>query len=274
MSNITEDLLFLRPDQKQFFDDNGYLMIKSLYTPSEISEMREQFHELVTRTENRPKNMSYAFMPPAEGYSIDPFNPKNVVGMMDQTQANGYWFDQFTDPRVVSIMVDLFGPNIDFHNGKIRNKPPGFVCKQSWHQDWPYERHTKPELAAALTYLDDTDFEAGATEVVPGSHLKGEWPTHNGVCIADDLVPEGASVVLSAKAGDVAIVHVLVVHRAGHNYTNISRHAIINEYKTAEAIDQWNNRCAFAGLPLARNRKLLMPRIYTFVVSNDTIRET
>ena len=50
-------------------------------------------------------------------------------------------------------MVDLLGPNIDFHNGKVRNKPPGFVCTQSWHQDWPYERHTKPELAAAITYL-------------------------------------------------------------------------------------------------------------------------
>ena len=63
------------------------------------------------------------------------------------------------------------------------------------------------------------------------------------------------------KAGDMAIVHVMVVHRAGHNYTNKARHAIINEYKTAETIDQWNNRCAFAGLPLARSRQLLMPRI-------------
>ncbi len=53
----------------------------------------------------------------------------------------------------------------------------------------------------------------------------------------------------------------LVVHRAGHNYTARSRNAIINEYKTAEAIDAWNNRCAFAGLPLARGGKLLMPRV-------------
>lgn len=262
MSNCAADLLFLTPDQKQFFDDNGYLMIRSLYTPGEIAEMREQFHELITHTEHRPKNMSYNFMPPPEGYSVDPFNLKNVQGMMDHVLANDYWFDHFTDPRVVSIMVDLLGPNIDFHNGKVRNKPPGFVCTQSWHQDWPYERHTKPELAAAITYLDDTDFEAGATEVVPGSHSKGEWLAFDGKRIADDLVPEDAGVVLSAKAGDVAIVHVLAVHRAGHNYTNTSRHAIINEYKTTETIDQWNNRCALAGLPLVRNRKLLMPRVY------------
>jgi len=262
MPDTNQHLLALSPAQKQFFDDNGYLLVRGLYAPDEVAEMREHFHELVTNTEIRPKNMSYAFMPPAEGYEVDPFNPKNVVGMMDHVLGSDYWFNHFTDPRVVSIMVDLFGPNIDFHNGKVRNKPPGFVCKQSWHQDWPYERHTKPELAAALTYLDDTAFEQGATEVLPGSHLRGEWETFDGHRIADERVTEGEGVVLAAKAGDVAIIHVLVVHRAGHNYTNTARHAIINEYKTQEAVDQWNNRCAFAGLPLARGRKLLMPRVY------------
>ena len=68
--------------------------------------------------------------------------------------------------------------------------------------------------------------------------------------------------VLAANGGDVAIIHVMVVHRAGHNYTGRSRNAIINEYKTAEAIDAWGNRMAFAGLPLARDRRLLMPRVY------------
>ena len=201
-------------------------------------------------------------MDPPEGFAPDSFNPKNVSGMMDQPLASSYWFDQFTEPRIVGVMVDLLGPNLDFHNGKVRNKPPGFVCTQSWHQDWPYERHSQPELAAAITYLDPTDFEAGATEVVPGSHLEGEWATkENEVTLPDDAIAAGEGVVLAAKPGDVAIIHVLVVHRAGHNYTRRSRNAIINEYKTAEAIDQWKNRCAFAGLPLARNRKLLMPRV-------------
>ena len=74
-------------------------------------------------------------------------------------------------------------------------------------------------------------------------------------------VDESQRLVCKADAGDVVIIHVLVVHRAGHNYTQRSRNAIINEYKTAEAVDEWNNRCAFAGLPLARGGRLLMPRL-------------
>ena len=258
---MADELLFLTPEQKQFFDANGYLLLEGLYSAAEVEEMRDQFHQLVTQTENRPQNMSYSRMESPEGYKPDDFNPQNVSGMMDQTLANDYWFDQFTEPRVVASMADLLGPNIDFHNGKIRNKPPGFHCEQSWHQDWPYERHTQPDLAAAITYLDPTDVEAGATEVWPGSHLLGELPTVKGHTIAEELVPQDERVVLKAQPGDVAIIHVLVVHRAGHNYTPSSRNAIINEYKTMETIDRWNNHCAFAGLPLTRNRKMLMPRV-------------
>ena len=256
-------LLILDPEQKQFFDDNGYLLLKGLYGPAEMEQMRGEFHRLVTEVEDRPKNVKYSFMDAPDGYAPDPFNPRNVIGMMDQTLASDYWFDQFTEPRIVSVMVDLLGPDLDFHNGKIRNKPPGFVCTQSWHQDWPYERHTEPDLAAAITYLDPSGFEAGATEVLPGSHLKGEYPTvENSHTIPDEHIPAAECLVLEAEPGDVAIIHVLVVHRAGHNYTPRARHAIINEYKTAATIDQWGNSCAFAGLPLARNGQLLMPRVY------------
>ena len=163
-------LVMLDPEQKQFFADNGYLLLKGFYGCEEMAEMRRQYHELVTEIETQPKNVKYSFMDPLADYAPDAFNPRNVIGIMDQTLAGDYWFDQFTEPRIVSAMVDLLGPNLDFHNGKIRNKPPGFTCDQSWHQDWPYERHTEPDLAAAITYLDATDFEAGATEAVPGSH--------------------------------------------------------------------------------------------------------
>ena len=258
---MIDQLTTLTPDQKQFFDANGYLLLEGLHSPAEVEEMRREYRELVTRTEERPQNMSYSFMEPTEGYEADSFNPKNVVGMMDQTLANDYWFNQFTDGRVVGAMADLLGPNIDFHNGKVRNKPPGFHSAQGWHQDWPYERHSEPDLAAAITYLDATDFEAGATEVWPGSHLLGELPTVTGHTIAEETVPQDEHVVLKVQPGDVAIIHVLVVHRAGHNYTGTSRNAIINEYKTMETVDRWNNRCAFAGLPLARGGKVIMPRV-------------
>lgn len=253
--------LLLTQEQTDAFHRDGYLHLPGFYAGDELQRLRDEYHRLVTQTDDRPKNMSYSFMDPVDGFPPDAFNPKNVVGMMDQTLGGDFWFDQFTEPRVVSALVDCLGPNLDFHNGKVRNKPPGFDATQGWHQDFPYERHSRPELAAAITYLDPTDENAGATEVIPGSHTS-ERPTQEGTSVlVQEDVDESRRVVCAAEAGDVVIIHVLVVHRAGHNRTQRSRNAIINEYKTAEAIDAWNNRCAFAGLPLARGGRLLMPRL-------------
>lgn len=248
----------LTQDQKTSFDRNGYLHLPGFYDEAAMIEMRDQFHDLITHTEGRSAALKYSFMDPVEGYEIDPYNPKNVRGIMDQTLANDYWFNQFIDRRIVAVFIDLLGPNIDFHNGKVRNNPPGFVNDQSWHQDWPYERHSKPELAAAITYLEDNGKDAGATSVIPGSHLEDEVATvETSHTIREDAVDESKAVTLEAKSGDVVIIHVLTVHTAGHNYTNTSRHKIINEYKTKEAVDMWGNKCAFAGLPLARNGKIV-----------------
>ena len=259
---MTASLKTLAPDQKTFFDDNGYLFLPGLYNEAEMEEMRTQFHDLIANTEGRSKSLRYSLMDPDPEFGIDPYNPKNVRGIMDQTLANDYWFNNFTDPRVVNVLIDLFGPNIDFHNGKVRNNPPGFVNTQSWHQDWPYERHTTPDLAAAIVYLDDTDVDQGATSVIPGSHKRGKWKTgKDSHTVAEGEVDESQTVTVQTHPGDVLFIHVQVVHTAGHNYTRQSRHKLINEYKTHETIDLWGNKCAFAGLPLARNGKIVLPQI-------------
>ena len=115
-----------------------------------------------------------------------------------------------------------------------------------------------------MTYLDPTGFEAGATEALAGSHVCGEWPTLSpGHTIPDHIVKLSGCrrVVLEAEPGDVAIMHVLTVHRAGHNLTPLGRHAIINEYKRSSAVDRWGNSCAFAGLPLARAGEPILPKL-------------
>ena len=146
---VVSDLLTLTPAQSAFFDDNGFVHLPGFYSGADLERLRAEYHTLVTQTEDRPANMSYSFMEAPEGFPPDAFNPKNVVGMMDQVLGGDFWFDQFTDPRVVGALVDCLGPNLDFHNGKVRNKPPGFEATQGWHQDWPYERHSEPGLAAA-----------------------------------------------------------------------------------------------------------------------------
>lgn len=254
-------LKFLTSEQKESFEENGYLFLPAIYSTIEMEEMRQEFHELISNMEGKPEAMKYSLMDPAPGYPIDPYNPINVQGIMDHPLANDYWFNNLIDPRIVKVFIDLLGPNIDFHNGKVRNNPPGFTNTQGWHQDWPYERHSKPELAASIIYLDHTEFNAGSTSVVPGTHKNGEWKTQDRRTVSNNRISHDDVITLSAKPGDVLFIHVMVIHSAGNNFTSKSRHKIINEYKTQDAIDQWGNQCAFAGLPLARNGRVVLSQI-------------
>lgn len=254
MHNLTEE-------QKESFHENGFLHLPGFYNNAEMIEMRAQFHDLITKTDGRSAALKYSFMAPDDKYGLDNYNPKNVRGIMDQTLANDYWFNQFIDSRIIQVFTDLFGPNIDFHNGKVRNNPPGFVNDQSWHQDWPYERHSKPELAAAITYLEKNGVDAGATSVIPGSHRNEYATVEKSHTIREDAVDKSKAITVEADGGDVLIIHVMLVHTAGHNFTTTSRHKIINEYKTQEAVDMWGNKCAFAGLPLARNGKIVAHQV-------------
>jgi ectoine hydroxylase-related dioxygenase (phytanoyl-CoA dioxygenase family) len=254
-STSAGELLALTPEQKRFFDENGYLLLEDLYSPEEVAAMHREMAVLLRDPDRARPRVKFSYEPEAERerHPIDPDNPRRVWMVMDTPLAGDFWYHNFRDPRVVDVIVDLLGPNIDFHNGKARIKPPGYQSHQGWHQDWPYERHSRPELAAAILYLDDTAPGAAATYVVPGSHRQGEWE-HDGHNIIPDARVGTPGVPLCARAGSVAFVHVLVVHRASSNETNRNRSAIINEYKTHEALDLWGNPCAFADMPLRRNR--------------------
>ncbi len=251
----------LTEDQINFFNTNGYVLLENLLSASELEEARKQMLKVLTDRASTPAGVGYSTEPVDSGkdWPIDPSNPDRVWMLFDTPLAGDWWSQNIRDPRITEAMSDLLGPNINFHNGKARIKPPGYGSHQGWHQDFPYERHSSPDLAAAILYLDDTAVGASATEVIPGSHLQGEWKHNEKTLIPDEAVEafRQAPVALEVKAGSVAIIHVLVVHRAAPNKTGKNRSAIINEYKTMEAVDLWGNKCAFAELPLVREGKIV-----------------
>lgn len=246
----------LSPDEKRSFDRDGFLLCRGFFPPGQVRAWREEMAALVQSAPTHPRKDLFTCNPAPPSAPTDPENPHRVWRIMDLPLLGDTWFKLVCDPRIVGVMSDLLGPDINFHNGKAILKPPHFRPKDwGWHQDWPYERHTEPHLAAAITYLHDMEPGAGATEVLPGTHAQGEWEHVGGADLhsipEDRIGPEARPVAVNA--GDVLFIHVLVVHRAGINDSALSRCGVINEYKTAATRDLWGNRLAFAELPLVRN---------------------
>jgi len=107
-----------------------------------------------------------------------------------------------------------------------------------WHQDgglfWGLDRDPKLQI---WTALDDTPAEAGAVEVVAGSHLAGLATPLGGV-IPDPLVrerrAEETSLPLAARAGEVLLLHNHVWHRSLVNRTGHPRRAFSVCYMSAD----------------------------------------
>ena len=68
----------------------------------------------------------------------DSRNPDGVVGVIDHPLASEFWLGSISEPKVLQLLGELLSHDVEFHNGKIRNKPPGYVNRQNFHQDWPY----------------------------------------------------------------------------------------------------------------------------------------
>ena len=145
-------------------------------------------------------------------------------------------------PRIVELLVDLWGPDIRFDTGKLNMKSAGFSAPVEWHQDWAFYPHTNDDLAAVGIMLDDCQLENGPMLMIPGSHLGPVYDHHgpNGrFCGAIDPascdLDFDAAVPLTGQAGAVTIHHVRMVHGSAPNLSAKERRLLLFQYRAADA---------------------------------------
>lgn len=245
---------YLTKEQKQFYDENGYLILRGLFPAEEATALRTELLETLSAPWVGSKRLSVSYQKDAEG--VDPQNPLGAAFVMQSPVLGDTWFKLTLDERLIRPMMDILGPDVNLHDQKIPMKAPGHVSNQRWHQDWAYEKHDRPELAAILLYLDNTAPGAGATMVAPGSHKRGEIPhEREGVmAIEDDLITEDVQQP-SMNPGDAIIIHTWLAHRVGDNQSTETKVMVAHVYKSAQAIDTHGNTRAMGELPVARGGK-------------------
>ena len=87
------------------------------------------------------------------------------------------------DARFVDPMIDMVGDSApELYTEKLNLKRPFHGGVNPVHQDYPYwvdGSKDATRIATAMLFLDAADRENGCMEVLPGSHLRGKWPTRN-----------------------------------------------------------------------------------------------
>ncbi|MDQ2732309.1 MAG: phytanoyl-CoA dioxygenase family protein [Armatimonadota bacterium] len=217
----------LAPYQNLYKED-GYVVVKGLFSPDEVASYREHYMELRRKGEY-PGDTSGV-----DAGSNDPLKQyPRMIHMHHWDETSLQWM---LDKRLNECMTALLGREPYAVQTMLYFKPPK-ARGQALHQDNFYLRVQPGTCMAAWMALDRCDEENGCMKVVPGSHT---WPvlcttradTTQSFTDVTVPIPEGQRVdSVIMEAGDVFFFNGSVVHGSYPNTsTNRFRRALIGHY--------------------------------------------
>ena len=216
----------------QHYQENGYLIARGLFTPSEVQALIGHYMEL--RTQPHPGDL----------FGVDPNSSdplKKYPRMLQMHRYDEVSLKALLDRRIEEYLTALMGIEPFAVQSMIYFKPPG-ARGQALHQDQYYLRVQPGTCIAAWVALDRCDEENGCLQVVPGSQ---EWPllcttkADTSLSFTDVTVPIPAGAEVRAMVmdpGDVLFFNGQVVHGSTPNRsTDRFRRSLILHYIGGEA---------------------------------------
>ena len=217
----------LTAEQKQFYDDNGYVLVKGLLSRQEAGEYRGELHGLADRLRtHRDIDATWGSIRAAQERAAS----KTVIYHCHDVQFYSAAVARLiVDPRLTGVAQSIIGPNVQLHHTKMFIKPPENGSPFPMHQDHPYFPHERHSMIAAIIHFDDAPIEKGCVRVVPGSHKLGPLPH---VCERDhhlppDKYPIEKATPCPAEAGDALFFSYLTIHGSGVNTSSEARTTLL-----------------------------------------------
>lgn len=212
-------------EQKQFYDRNGYLLVKGVLNKEEAAACRDEAHALIDRVALR--GSVEATWDSAKQLAMT----KTSLKHCHNVQFESARFAQLIcDPRISDIAAAIMEtPNVQLHHNKLFIKPPAKGSPFPMHQDHPYFPHDNHSMIAAIIHFDDAPAEKGCVRVVPGSHKQGpiEHQSDRGFYLPFDQYPLESAEMCEAEAGDVLFFSYLTIHGSGINVSNEARTTLL-----------------------------------------------
>lgn len=229
-SNLTED-------QKEFYEKNGYILIKNNVSDKLLNTVCQRFIDIC---EGKAKHSNVQTI--MKDISL---KNKGVQGQYLINKVQDFLYDEVlwqycSSPAVVNVVEGIIGPNITAMHSMFINKPPNadpLASLHPLHQDLHYFPFRPPhKIVASWTAVERVDEKNGCLYVVPGTHegalYKHEYPKgyknamYHGVQGFDHL----PKVHVVMDRGDTVFFHPLLLHGSGPNLTKGFRKAISCHY--------------------------------------------
>ena len=216
-------------DQVQSYWDQGYVIVRDLFSEEKIEHISESLMRAVRRDHGEPE--------PASRYTL----LTNVVE--DPILA-----DQAGDPQIVDAAEALLGGPAVLATFVAYLKTPGAKGTKgsymgehaSAHQDYKPRHNAGSSLnwLFAIMSMVDLDETVGGLYVSPGSHKKSRVIDDGGRvrrverATADDIAP---LIDTELRRGDLLMMNMFTWHGGGANQSDHNRLGIYNKYRAVKA---------------------------------------
>lgn len=223
----------LTDEQIQFFDENGYLILRQWITGDLLSRLQIAGQAWIQQGEHADQAQSgttadhwddYVFAKRPNGrvmYRVNYLHNKDHAASLELLGC----------PQVLAVAESLCGPNFVPTYESMVFKQEGDGEKIIWHQDAIHPRNYR--IFNLDVYLDPSRSGAGALRVIPGTQVKQQ-----DFCNITDTygwdVPE--SIEVEMEPGDVLLHDVMIAHGSPETHGMALRRTLYYEFRAAEEI--------------------------------------
>ncbi|CAG4966400.1 unnamed protein product [Colias eurytheme] len=229
------DKYTISAEQKKFYDDHGFLVIKGLFEFDTLYNYKRRFIQMCNGVVDRGN----ATLVKEAALAKRGLTGEQVINKVQEIHYDDVFMTYTEHPRLLHVLSQFIGDNITVVNSMFINKPPG-SGQHPPHQDlfyFPFRPADK--IIASWTAVDDVTKENGCLYVIPGSHktnilyphghAQGANKLYHG--ILDESVYDTSKFSnLEMSPGDTVFFHPLIVHGSGPNVTKAYRKSITAHY--------------------------------------------
>ncbi len=246
----------LTPEQKSFYEKDGYLVLDQLLSERELAPARAAMMQKVDQIaddlfadgliKNKLEHVGFQFR---LAKLFENLSDKEFLkyGRSWRDRIPGY-FVLMSNPKILDAVESLIGQEL-FANPvyNVRPKVPKVAAGAvPWHQDksyWP-EANSNPVITVWIPLVDSTH-ENGCLHLIPGTHRKrvvaygSETHTGTGYLTTADAIVEQESkkrpiVALPVKAGSAILFNDRLLHSSTPNNSDHVRWSVDLRYQPTD----------------------------------------
>lgn len=230
-------------EQQEFFNQNGFLLIESLLTESEVELYRALYQDFLSNkidmSEYRSDLGGHVENKPADTKEL-------ITQIMVPSRVVPSLLNLPLHQKSLSIVKQLLGDDLEVDFDMLIDKAPHTNTPTPWHQDRAYWI-TMPDDRAASCWvaLDNAVIDNGCMWYVPGSHklpVRAHSPAGKGGGALQCEADESEGVAIEIKPGSCIFHHGGTLHYSRGNSTELRRRAFIVNFRPKAMIDYERSR--------------------------------